>query len=162
MNKNKISDKTIVVFLRTPEKNDLNLPVETIAYFPEIEADPQGNKLSYMHIGQHSAASEDFINECTTASFEHAEELRAELVNLCGYDDLLPTTWSAYKCVANRSTLRLLHSKTKKFVRIFHNKQDLFTIQHSLDRRNWVTQQDYWTAEDVLNYCYGFVNRQTC
>lgn len=162
MNTNKISDKTIVVFLRTPEKNELDPPSETIAYFPEIEADIKGNKLSYMHIGQHGACSEEFINECTPASFEQAEELRAELVNLCAYDDLLPTTWSAYQTVVNKSSMRLFHSKSKTFVRIFHNKQDLFTIQHSKDRRNWTTQQDYWTAEDVMNYCYGFVNRENC
>lgn len=61
---------------------------EIIALFPELPGtnDPF-TCLSYMHMGQHGAASADLSPYTTAAKPAEYEELRRELVSL-GYDDL--------------------------------------------------------------------------
>lgn len=36
---------------------------EIFAYFPKIDFDSLGNKMSYSHIGQHSACSPEYIDQ---------------------------------------------------------------------------------------------------
>lgn len=58
---------------------------EVIALFPEEIADYKGNISSYMHIGQHSAASPALVDELEDATPEQYKELYNELTNSVGY-----------------------------------------------------------------------------
>ena len=61
---------------------------EVIALFPQEAGDLDPRTMqSYMHVGQHSAAHEDFAQEIELASPEEYADLQAELVRI-GYDDL--------------------------------------------------------------------------
>lgn len=57
------------------------------AYFPNIEADNKGNKLSYSPIGQHSACSPEYVKGKKLASPSEYSNLLTELKGQ-GYDDL--------------------------------------------------------------------------
>ncbi len=59
-----------------------------IALFPDIEADIKGNIQSYMHIGQHGAASPDLIHELDSANAYESAPLAQELSSAIGYDKL--------------------------------------------------------------------------
>jgi len=61
---------------------------ETFAYFPFIDEDQRGNKLSYQKIGQHGGCSPEYADECRQAKKEEYTDLLNEMVNLVGYDDL--------------------------------------------------------------------------
>ena len=58
---------------------------ELFAFFPDIEADNQGNKLSYAHIGQHSACSIEYANEATKATTDEYQSLYNELTKVIDY-----------------------------------------------------------------------------
>lgn len=60
----------------------------TLAIFPEIIENDRGDLACYAHIGQHSAASKDYIKGKKKASFNEWRPLYNELVTL-GYTDLL-------------------------------------------------------------------------
>ena len=70
--------KTKVIF-RKFEDGDV------IALFPDEIGDNKGNISSYMHIGQHSAATPELIYSLSPASFSEYEPLMNELTSL-GYD----------------------------------------------------------------------------
>ena len=71
-----------VIFKMTPKDSDFE--PECIAF---ILSEPAmtDHVLSYMHIGQHSEASVDFIDDCTPATEEESASLKAELKAI-GYD----------------------------------------------------------------------------
>ena len=77
----KNTDETVVVFRKFKEKNALG---DVIALFPELD-EGRGMCASYMHVGQHSAASYDGLL-CMTqpAQPQEYEELKAELEKI-GY-----------------------------------------------------------------------------
>ena len=56
---------------------------EVIALFPEL-LENNGLIESYMHIGQHSSASQELITELETATFEEYSSLAIELESI-GY-----------------------------------------------------------------------------
>ena len=58
---------------------------EVIALFPEMPFDLNGNITSYMHVGQHGAASIDLCNSLSPASEDEYHDLYDELVQI-GYD----------------------------------------------------------------------------
>jgi hypothetical protein len=61
---------------------------DTIALFPTIPATQPGEDCeSYMHIGQHGAATPDLVRFTHQATQAQANELMQELVTI-GYDDL--------------------------------------------------------------------------
>jgi hypothetical protein len=70
--------KTAVKFLVNESENDL------FAYFPTEIADSQKNRLSYAHIGQHSACAPDYAEHCRPATKQEFEPLKLELEQL-GY-----------------------------------------------------------------------------
>ena len=57
---------------------------EVIALFPEIPADLSGNIESYMHTGQHGAASPSLSRSCPLATPQEYAPLAAELARI-GY-----------------------------------------------------------------------------
>ena len=67
--------KTAVVFLQN--KDDL------FAYFPDEIADIRGNKMSYSHLGQHSACNPEYARESEPA--KDYQDLKNELERI-GYD----------------------------------------------------------------------------
>lgn len=68
------TEKTLVVF-RTFKKGG-----DVIALFPEIPGDSKGNVSSYMHIGQHGAASyHGVIADTRPSTPEEIEPLKTEL-----------------------------------------------------------------------------------
>ncbi len=69
--------KTTVIFRVFPEG-------DVIALFPMEVADPHGNIMSYMKIGQHGAASPDLIKELKVATLKQLIPLKTELENI-GY-----------------------------------------------------------------------------
>lgn len=58
---------------------------EIIALFPDEKADHNGNILSYMRIGQHSAASPEYIDELPAPLRREALPLKNELETQVGY-----------------------------------------------------------------------------
>lgn len=74
----KLDQLNPVVFLYNEKNEDL------YAYFPDIEFDSQGNKQAYNHIGQHSSASIEYVNESRLATPEEYKDLAAELKSI-GY-----------------------------------------------------------------------------
>lgn len=60
---------------------------DVIALFPDEIADNNGNIQSYMHIGQHAAASPDLTNELPEATTNEFFPLLRELVQI-GYKNL--------------------------------------------------------------------------
>lgn len=61
-----------------------NLNGETIALFPDIQADHKGNIQSYMHMGQHGPASPNLLHELPEAKLAEWLPLYRELVQI-GY-----------------------------------------------------------------------------
>lgn len=80
--------KTDVIFLR--ENDDSG---NIFAYFPSIEHDTQGNKLSYSTIGQHSPCAPMYAMECKETKYKEWHPLYNELKSL-GYDLNVLTTQS--------------------------------------------------------------------
>jgi hypothetical protein len=72
---------TLVSFNKLPEG-------EVIALFPDIEADNKGNVQSYMHVGQHGAASPDLLTDLPEATISEFFPLYKELVLSVGCNDL--------------------------------------------------------------------------
>ena len=70
--------KTTVKFLMNESENDL------FAFFPNEIADRNNNRLSYAHIGQHSACAPEYAKECRTATKEEYTPLKSELESI-GY-----------------------------------------------------------------------------
>lgn len=65
------------------EKDDIPT---VFAYFPDSNWDDKGAyKTCYAHIGQHSACSTTYAEECVTALSEEYKELKRELEDW-GYD----------------------------------------------------------------------------
>jgi len=62
---------------------------EIIALSPDTIADQNGNIDSYMHVGQHSAASPDLLTDLQKATKEEYTDLLEELINLVGYKNLI-------------------------------------------------------------------------
>ena len=60
---------------------------QTLAYFPNDDADNKGNKTCYAHVGQHSGCSPEYVKDLKKATPEEYKDLQAELVGQ-GYDDL--------------------------------------------------------------------------
>lgn len=81
----KTTDKTRVIFRRFPQE-------DVIALFPSIPGDnnPRATCLSYMHLGQHGAASIDLLvgKYTTPATPEEYSPLLAELKSL-GYSPVI-------------------------------------------------------------------------
>ena len=62
---------------------------DIIALFPSLPADMKYNNCtSYMHIGQHSAASINIIGNTKPATQQEYKPLYDELVNIVEYDNL--------------------------------------------------------------------------
>ncbi len=79
-NSNKALDReTVNVVFRVFPEGDV------IALFPDEVADPHGNIMSYMHVGQHGAASPELVEELRPATLEESEDLKDELLRI-GYD----------------------------------------------------------------------------
>jgi len=57
---------------------------DVFAFFPYVIADNNGNKMSYSHIGQHSACHPDYAIKCKTAPKEDYQPLLRELESI-GY-----------------------------------------------------------------------------
>ncbi len=57
------------------------------AYFPEIIADQQSNRQSYVHLGQHSACHPDYVKGKKLADYSEYNGLLRELIGQ-GYNDL--------------------------------------------------------------------------
>ncbi len=75
---------TRVIFRKFPDDG------EVIALFPDEHwTEHSGNYIaSYMHIGQHGAASPDLIGEFEAANEDEYFPLLCELIDLAEYDDL--------------------------------------------------------------------------
>lgn len=58
---------------------------DVFAYFPYEIWDKQGNKTCYAHVGQHSACSPDYANECKIAPKNLFQPLLNELISI-GYN----------------------------------------------------------------------------
>lgn len=77
-----MKEKVKVKFLIEGENGDSTF--EIIAVFPEIR---DGDFLMcYAHLGQHSNAHIDYVNELKPATAQQYRELESELTNLVGYD----------------------------------------------------------------------------
>lgn len=74
-----------------------DLPCNVYAYFPEIIGDNKGNKTCYAHIGQHSACSPDYANECKEAQYNQYADLLRELIGQ-GYNDLIVLNTQQINC----------------------------------------------------------------
>jgi len=63
---------------------------EVFAFFPELlhGSDKMENKVAYSHIGQHSACSVDYAEECKEAKYNQYADLLKELIGQ-GYNDLV-------------------------------------------------------------------------
>jgi len=61
---------------------------DLFAFFPEKNAYDDGSKfkISYAHIGQHSACGPGYFRECKDATFPQAYKLYKELTEQVGYD----------------------------------------------------------------------------
>ena len=72
--------KAIVIFRETADG-------ETVAFFPCEPFNRSGaDMVSYMHVGQHGAASVEFYHDCRKPRFaDRVAALRAELIGI-GYD----------------------------------------------------------------------------
>jgi hypothetical protein len=79
---------TRVIFKTTPKRNG---DVDVIAFLLDCPANPNW-VLSYMHVGQHGEASNDFFRECTLATPKQYADLKAELEWL-GYDLQVRKHW---------------------------------------------------------------------
>lgn len=69
---------------------------EVIALFPEIPADMRGNVQSYMHTGQHGAASPDLARVTRAATLEEYAPLAAELARIGYVLDIKTRSCPAY------------------------------------------------------------------
>jgi hypothetical protein len=72
----------------------INSPMagSVIAIFPDEIADKEGNFMSYMHVGQHSAASTEFVVKDTIATKFGCDMhgcMETHLRDVIGYDDLV-------------------------------------------------------------------------
>lgn len=74
---------TNVVFLMEQQINDWETPV--FAFFPNEDYNSDGLKMSYSHIGQHSACSNEYARDCKLATPEQYNDLKAELDGI-GYN----------------------------------------------------------------------------
>lgn len=72
------TQSAVVVFKKFPEG-------DVIALFPYEVADPSGNIMSYMHIGQHGAASPELVQELEDATPAEYGNLQKELERI-GYE----------------------------------------------------------------------------
>jgi len=78
--------KTKVKFLiERPEEPLIEDGKTVFAFFPDEVADMEGNATSYAHIGQHSACSEEYADECRDATPVQYEDLKSELEGI-GYE----------------------------------------------------------------------------
>jgi hypothetical protein len=82
--------KTKVKFLMEKDliTDDITLIGDVFAIFPEeTRTGADRTKLTecYAHVGQHSEACEEYINECTPATPEQYKDLKQELESL-GYN----------------------------------------------------------------------------
>jgi hypothetical protein len=78
--------KTDVIFLLEKDEHQTGPKGSVFAYFPnEPDFDCYGNKPSYAHIGQHSACSINYAEECKLATPDQYRALKAELESI-GYD----------------------------------------------------------------------------
>ena len=62
---------------------------EIIAFFPDNPWDQVGNLTSYIHEGQHGAASQALFDELELATKKEYMPLLSELKNLVGYKNLI-------------------------------------------------------------------------
>lgn len=87
--------ETPVVFL-VDDENSLEPPppAHLFAFFPEENYNSYSSetKVSYSHVGQHSACSVDYAKVCRVASEEESKELKAELESL-GYNLKVVSVW---------------------------------------------------------------------
>jgi hypothetical protein len=87
-------EKTRVIFKMTPiRKQYEELKSECIAFLLDCPAN-LGYVESYMHIGQHSEASIDFMSVCKPATPEQYKDLKWELEEVIGYDLILRKRWN--------------------------------------------------------------------
>lgn len=75
--------KTDVIFLVNEYGEDYTK--EVYGYFPDLNADLDGNKTCYAHLGQHSACHPDHAKESREAKLSEYAPLRDELIHLVGY-----------------------------------------------------------------------------
>jgi hypothetical protein len=87
--------KTRVIFKMTPEEftgSGVNLHnSECIAFLLDMPAN-FGRVESYMHVGQHSEASLDYMLNCKRATPEQYSDLKKELESI-GYDLKVRVKW---------------------------------------------------------------------
>jgi len=71
------------------EKPEGNLPCNVFAFFPNDRHNNSNPDLftSYAHLGQHSACSLEYANECKEANYNEFADLLRELIGQ-GYNDL--------------------------------------------------------------------------
>lgn len=142
--------KTIVIFRKFAPRHG----GEVIALFPEIAADMSGNMQSYMHTGQHGAASPDLGRTLRLASPEEYAPIAAELTRL-GYSlDIRQRSCPAYartrraqienrsrEPVDNIQTARRLVARARRLyaLRLIDPRAPQYTLADSLmDRANLV------------------------
>ena len=82
---------TKVLFLIERDSEDV------FAYFPELEHNGNELRVSYSHIGQHSACHVDYARECKEATTNEYLRLLNELIGQ-GYNDLLIMNSQEIQC----------------------------------------------------------------
>ena len=81
--------KTKILFKKFHSNTRVPNEIEVIALFPEEYTNWEKTLISsYMHIGQHSGASPELIDELEEATKEEYRELLEELEHVIGYGDL--------------------------------------------------------------------------
>jgi hypothetical protein len=71
---------------------DSPLAGDIVVVFPDDTADADGNLMSYMYVGQHSACSKDFVINDTVSSKSGCDThgcMKKHLEDIVGYDDLV-------------------------------------------------------------------------
>lgn len=136
---------TKVLFFDIPETKNYN--GEILAIFPDIIEKKQAGHIfysCYAHLGQHSTAQDEFINNKKLASPDQYADLLKELVNQ-GYDDLkvMNTEETEYRRKPTNGEIKFGHGATHymTFIR--------WEIQKGLNWPKWLK-----TKNDGLRYYY--------
>lgn len=95
---------TIVMFVKVKEGD---FSGDITAIFPTQIENNNGDVMCYAHVGQHSVASMEWVNESTVnATREEREDLLKELISI-GYDDLIICDNKDIECWRNPTPYEL-------------------------------------------------------
>jgi len=129
---------TRVIFLIN-EKED-----ELFAYFPNLKADNEGNYTSYAHVGQHSACSLAYRDECIEAKHYQYHGLLTELVSV-GYKDLKVLNSEPIKCWRNPTEYEI------KFGEGAIHYRDFTLAEIGVNKKGWIKSW-FRSKDDGLRY----------